>query len=453
MTTGVRILTPVGMLGYGYPINDFWAAVDRGVDAIVVDSGSTDPGPIMLGTGTLLVTEDSYARDLRPLLQAAGTRGIPLVISSAGGAGTNAQVDWMVELVDRISTEEGLALRVAAVYADIDPAVVLDQLDKGRIQPNILGDLPTHASVHDTTAIVAQMGAEPLVPLLTEDHPVDVVVAGRAYDPAPHAAFCLSRGIDPAIAWHMGKIMECGAMCAIPKSGGVVATVYPDAFELTPISAHQACTPLSVAAHTLYEKGRPDLLIGPSGVLDVRHCTYTAVDERTVRVQNSRFEPAGTATVKLEGASPVGYRSVFIGGIRDPLLIRQIEDFLDQVRVHVGVLQPDLANGEASLRFHVYGKNGTMGDWEPHGGVGHEVAILGEVTAPTQERATAVCTSARVAALHKSYPGQKATAGNLALPLTPLDIPIGPVFEFTLYHVMDSEGLRLFSTTTRKVGI
>ena len=40
----LRILTPCGMLGYGIPEEHFWRGLDRGVDAIVVDSGSTDPG-------------------------------------------------------------------------------------------------------------------------------------------------------------------------------------------------------------------------------------------------------------------------------------------------------------------------------------------------------------------------------------------------------------------------
>ena len=29
---------------------------------------------------------------------------------------------------------------------------------------------------------------------------------GRAYDPAPYAAVCTLAGIDPGIAWHMGKV-------------------------------------------------------------------------------------------------------------------------------------------------------------------------------------------------------------------------------------------------------
>lgn len=135
MTPLTKILTPTGMLGYGYPEQDFWDAVRAGVDAIVVDSGSTDPGPYLLALGATLCTEQSYLRDLRPMLKAVHQYGIPLFIGSAGGAGTRAQVDQMVNLVDRIATEEGFGLRVAAIYADIPPYVAAERLAAGQIAP------------------------------------------------------------------------------------------------------------------------------------------------------------------------------------------------------------------------------------------------------------------------------------------------------------------------------
>jgi len=93
-----------------------------------------------------------------------------------------------------------------------------------------------------------------------------------------------------------------------------------------------------------------------------------------------------------------------------------------------------------------------MGQAEPSAEIPHEIGILGEVTAPTQALANAICTSARIGVLHLNYPGQMATAGNLALPLSPMDNPIGPVTAFTLYHVMHTDGLDLFTAHTREVG-
>jgi hypothetical protein len=166
----------------------------------------------------------------------------------------------------------------------------------------------------------------------------------------------------------------------------------------------------------------------------------------------SRHQDADRPSLKLEGASVVGYRSTFIGGIRDPILIGQIDEFLAGVRQAVTGAHPELADGTAQLHFHVYGRNGVMGELETSAAVPHEIGVLGEVTAPTQEKAKAIATITRVAVLHLSYPGQIATAGNLALPLSPMDNPIGPVCAFSVYHVIDAEGLDLFETTVSEVG-
>lgn len=78
------------------------------------------------------------------------------------------------------------------------------------------------------------MGHEPYLKVL-QDHPdvrdsyfitshnpdvvqqIDIIIGGRSYDPAPYAAFSYLHGIDPGVAYHMGKIMECGGLCATPK--------------------------------------------------------------------------------------------------------------------------------------------------------------------------------------------------------------------------------------------
>lgn len=83
--------------------------------------------------------------------------------------------------------------------------------------------------------------------------------------------------------------------------------------------------------------------------------------------------------VKLEGVSRVGFRSVFIGGVRDPILIGQIEDFLEKCKQRA---LANAANGfkddEILIHFHVYGRNAVMGqrnDDELHGDA-REIGIL-----------------------------------------------------------------------------
>src|SRR5262249_40644819 len=130
----------------------------------------------------------------------------------------------------------------------------------------------------------------------------------------------------------------------------------------------------------------------------------------------------------------------------------QIDGFLQRVTKSTGFLHPELACGQARLDFKVYGKNGVMGDLERSEAAPHEIAVLGEVTAPTRELATSICTTARVGVLHRGYKDQIATAGNLALPLNPVDIPVGPVCAFTVYHVMEGPPSELFPIGYRTVG-
>lgn len=84
---------------------------------------------------------------------------------------------------------------------------------------------------------------------------------------------------------------------------------------------------------------------------------------------------------------------------------------------------------------HVYGKNGVMAELEPlrETAVSHELCIIVEVSAPTKALARALCNTARVALLHAAYPGQIATGGNFASPLTPLENYLGEVCGFNVY--------------------
>lgn len=79
---GLRILTPVGMLGYGYNEHTFWSAIDSGVDAIILDSGSTDSGPTKLALSKSLATPEAYEKDLAPIVAACHHRRIPVLIGA-----------------------------------------------------------------------------------------------------------------------------------------------------------------------------------------------------------------------------------------------------------------------------------------------------------------------------------------------------------------------------------
>jgi hypothetical protein len=190
--------------------------------------------------------------------------------------------------------------------------------------------------IDDAPRILAQMGSEPFTKVMEETPDFDLVIGGRAYDPAPFVAFAeywLKKRVpnpDPEVSsrllgafTHMGKIMECGGVCAIPKSAGAISTIYLDGtFDVRPLDNHCRCTSLSVAAHTLYEKTRPDILHGPGGYLDLSASTYEQLgDGRTVRVRGGIFHTwqaqGRPYTVKLEAGRLSGFRTMYMGSVRD----------------------------------------------------------------------------------------------------------------------------------------
>lgn len=452
--TEIKILTPVGMLGYGFPEEDYKRGLEQEPDAVILDSGSTDPGPYMLGTGQTLVKERAYIRDLKVILSGIGDKKKPLIIGSAGGAGTNENVDFIIRIITEICQELGIHKKIVMIYADVRKEFVMGRFREGKITSCSSSPELTEKDIESSVRIVAQMGAEPILKALQDNPDADIIVAGRAYDPSPYAAFCMYKGItDPGIYWHMGKIMECGAFCCEKKGQVILATVREDSFDLEPMALDNRCTEVTVASHTLYEKTRPDLLPGPGGVLNLQKSHYEQLTDRSVRVCGSEFIPSPVYQVKLEGAAIKGYRTAFIGGVRDPILISQIDSFLEMVREYSTSLYPELENGEAQLFFHVYGKNAVMEDLEPNADyIPNEIGILGEVTAPTQELANAICSNTRVGVLHGPYKGQLATGGNLALPLNPPDNPLGPVCQFSIYHLMEvDDPLELFPSETMEV--
>ncbi len=111
------------------------------------------------------------------------------------------------------------------------------------------------------------------------------------------------------------------------------------------------------------------------------------------------------------------------------------------------------AERDYHLFFHLYGKNAVMGDLEPLGRPGHEIGVVAEVVASTQELANAICATARSTMLHYPHPGRKSTAGNLAFLYSPSDVACGPVYKFTVYHLVEVDDPReLFRTEYRKLG-
>lgn len=434
----LKILSPSGIVGYGFPEESFWAGVAQKPDLIACDGGSTDPGPYYLGSGIPFTNATAVKRDLTLMLKAACELQIPLVIGTAGGCGADVHVAREVDIIRQIAKEEKLSFKMAVVSSEFDKETLLEKLRDGKIEK--LGPAPevTEKDILDSTHIVAQMGIEPIIEAL--DGGAQVVICGRCYDPAAFAAPAIRWGYDKALALHLGKILECASICATPGSGSdcIMGYLGEDYFCVEPLNPERKCTPVSVSAHTLYEKTNPYILPGPGGHLDLSECVFTADSDRRVRVTGSKFVPEEVPSVKLEGAKVAGYRTISICGNRDPIFISQIDSILENLKKRTA--DNLSADFDYELDFIVYGKNGVMGQLEPNSQVtSHEIGIVIDAVADTQEHSAAACSIARSTLLHYGYPGRIATAGNLAFPFSPSDIKVGEIYVFSIYALLRSE--------------
>lgn len=379
-------------------------------------------------------------RDLEIMLLAGVPNNIPVVVGTAGGSGAEPHLAWCREIIEEIANKHNLHFKMAVIHAEFEQERILEAFHAGRISPLEPAPDLSLAEIEASSHIVGQMGMEPIIQALDEG--AEVVLAGRAYDPSVFAAPAVRQGYDRGLAVHLGKILECAAICATPGSGSdcMFGYIGEDYFTVEPLNPARKCTTLSVAAHTLYEKTNPYILPGPGGHLDLTACRFEQLSESAVRVTGSRFVPAERYTVKLEGAKRIGYRTVSIAGTRDPVMISRIDEITAGVRERVADNFHD--NGwEYHLNFILYGRDGVMASLEPTPTTegAHELGIVIEAVADSQSKADTICAFARSTMLHYGYTGRRATAGNLAFPYSPSDFHAGEVYVFSIYHLLETQ--------------
>lgn len=427
-----------GMLSYGFPEASVDLAIKANVDLIAVDAGSTDPGPYYLGSGELFGNREMVHRDLALLLEVQEATGAKIVVGSSGGAGTDSQVEETVEILSQEISRRGWNRKVAVIRSQVTKDELRQSLAGNLIRSFETGTQLTEQDIEQATNVVAQIGVDPIISALKDDP--DIVICGRAWDPANIAALPILLGCDPGLSIHAGKILECGSLAVSPPQGAdlIIGRIRQREFIIEPCNEGQRCTIESVAAHTFYEKTDPLHLPGPGGWSDLRETTFEQLDERSVRVAGSRFVQDPTHVVKLEGARFAGWRCVLMSGIRDPIMIGQIDSIqLASLERLSSLLKPRVTTDQYKVVFHRYGLDGVMGRLEPVRAVPHEIGLMIEVVGVTQEIASTVMATLRSLLLHWSYPGRIATAGNLALPFSPAEFSAGPVYEFNIYHLME----------------
>ena len=455
----IRVLAGTAVMGSGFLESSLEEGLSRRPHFIGCDAGSTDPGPHYLGSGEAAFSRDAVKRDLRLLLRGARRLKVPLLIGSAGTAGGDVHLNWAYDILQEIAAEESLRFDLALIHAEQSKEYLKQRLAQGRIKPLRPAPPFDAATIDRSSRIVGMMGTEPFLRAL--DAGAEVVLAGRSSDTAIYAAIPIRQGFPEGLAWHAAKILECG-------TGAVVARRTPDCMMATIGAAHCVvepldptleCTPQSVAAHALYENADPFLLKECSGTLDITEARYQVAGERSVRITGSKFIPATTYTVKLEGAELAGYQNVIIGGIRDPYIIGQIDDWTarlhEKVRARVQSVHGDKVKPDGyRLGIRIYGKNGVMGALEPETEIrSHELCLLIEITAPTQELANSIASMSRHQALHLPIKQWSGLMTTMACPYNPAYLKRGPIYRFTVNHVVEPDDpCEMFPMDLVKVG-
>ncbi len=392
-----RVVSACGALGYGYPKESLEAALRGRVDAIICDGGSMDAGPYYLGTGTEYFEREAVKADFHHMVEAGQKLGCPVILGSSGMAGGNRNLDWMIDVAKEVFGELNVRdAKVAVIGAELDPEIVIGEFRKGALRQTGVGPELSEEALREST-IVGQMGIHPLITALEDG--AQYILAGRSCDIALFASDMIRRGIDAGLAYHVGHVLECGALACDPGSPSdcLVAEIYDDgsALFIAPNPARR-CTPYSIAAHSLYEESHPQLQFYPEGILAMEKTDFFSRGPRIAGIRNSRFVRAGKPwpwSIKLEGSRRLGARKVSLIYI-DPA---------DLAKVPADVL--------------VYGRNGVQAEAVQAGQ--RELGIIIETAAQTKEAAVLLASLLTHYLIHYGYPGRKATAGNIAYPLSP----------------------------------
>ncbi|MGY3602660.1 MULTISPECIES: DUF4387 family protein [unclassified Bradyrhizobium] len=329
---------------------------------------------------------------------AAGKRiGCPVIIGSSGTAGGDRAVDWMLGIAREVFAELNLRdAKVAVIRSEIDPETVIREYRAGALRATGAGPALNEEMLRNST-IVGQMGVHPLIAALGGG--AQFVIAGRSCDSALFAADMIRRGINAGLAYHVGQVLECGALACEPGSPSdcLVAEVYDDGSAIfTSPNPARRCTPFSIAAHSLYQESHPQLQFYPEGILTTEKAQFFSRDGRTAGIRGGTLVRHGKPwpwSIKLEGACRLGAQKASLIYIDPADLSRIPEDIL------------------------VYGRNGVRAT--PIRNAGRELGIIIETAATKQEDAILLARLLTNAIFNYGYPGRKTSVGNLAFPMSP----------------------------------
>jgi hypothetical protein len=444
----LRILISTGHLGTAPSSPEsFHRGMDTNPDFVVADGGSSDPGPVYLGED---ITLGHFVRDeLELFLTSSRKKNIPLVIGSAGDTGSNRGVDEFVSALKEIAREHRIPrFKIGYFYSEVSKQFLKTKVESAQA----LGGFPalTSKDIDEATRIVAVAGVHPFINLL--DMGADVIIGGRCGDIAFTAGPCIRAGFPEALAYHMGKMIECASLVAEPFMGKetVIGTISHEDICITPYHAEQRCTVASVAGHSMYERETPYFEHALGGTLDMRECRYQQADARTVRITGARWIPARELRVKLEGAKKIGERYMGFVGVRDPHVVRNIDRVIEWSKSAVAKRFPDT---KYELYFHVFGRDAVLKELEPvKRSAAHELGIVVEGLAATDPLAEKITDFAVRMFFLARLPGVKGTAGTAAT--TKKTMKSSPGYLWNVNHTIPIDNpMELFPVHITEAGI
>ncbi len=455
MQERMTFMSSTGHLGFT-PIEkgSLYEGIKHRPDFIINDSGSCDIGPHPLGADVHCSHEEWQRHDLEVLLVESRKLGVPMIVGSASDTGTNRGVDQYVAIIKELAIKHRIPeFKLAYIYSEQNKEEIARRIKAGVHVEGLTGrpnlDL---ATLNRTSRIVAVMGVEPIIRALELN--ADVIIAGRSSDACIFAAPAIRAGFPKATSYYMGKALECSSIAAEPFMGreSILGTITENEVFVYPMHPAQRCTVASVGCHAMFERINPFFEALPGGVLDMSHCVYEQYDERTTRITGFQFNEDPVYKVKLEGVTKVGERALSIAGIRDPYTIKHIDKVIEWAKGKVQERWGEIGKNY-QLYYHVYGRDGVMGPWEPQKEItSHELCIVVEAVAEKWDEAEEICTLGTRSLFYARLPEVKGTAGTSAFMMEEVLRGIDG-YEWTINHVIPvSDPLELFTIKSEEVG-
>lgn len=219
--------------------------------------------------------------DLELMLVEARKRNVPMLVGSAGDTGTNSRVDMFVDMIQEIARKHNLPkFKLGYFYSDVNKDYLIKKIENGEIIKSLGRGKPLDIeTLRQTDNIVAVEGFHPFIKLLNEG--ADVIIGGRCSDCCIFAAPAIQQGFPDALAYYLGKVLECASFCCEPYGGkeSVLGTITMNDVKVKAMNPEQRCTIASVAGHAMCERSNPNYESAAGGVPDMSQCKYEQYDD------------------------------------------------------------------------------------------------------------------------------------------------------------------------------